>query len=156
MVLRPRLILTAAGLAVWLALGIPAAQAALGGDVTAISEEAASLAGTTTRVPLAHYDVHVVSAASGLRISEYVDRSGRIFAVSWTGPVVPDLRLLLGSQFEAFNAAQAAQAARPPRAALRVATPGLVVENDGHMRSFTGRAWVPAWLPAGVGEADVR
>src|SRR4051812_5246505 len=40
--------------------------------------------------------------ASGTRVVEYVNREGVVFAVSWTGPFLPDLRELLGRHFAAL------------------------------------------------------
>jgi Protein of unknown function (DUF2844) len=31
-----------------------------------------------------------------------------------------------------------------------------VVESDGHMRAFSGRAYLPALIPAGTSAADLR
>jgi hypothetical protein len=39
---------------------------------------------------------------------------------------------------------------------MRVEQPGLVVESNGRMRAFYGRAWDPALLPANFSVADIR
>ena len=39
---------------------------------------------------------------------EYLDRAGNVFAVSWSGPVLPDLQRLLGAHFAQYTAALAA------------------------------------------------
>lgn len=132
------------------------AHAALGGDVASIAADAAALAGTESVTRRPDFDIHVVTGSAGTRLTEYVDRSGRVFAVSWIGPVMPDLRMLLGAHHAAFAVARAAQPPHAPNSPLHVATPDLVVENAGHMRAVTGRAYVPAWLPAGMTAADVR
>ena len=136
--------------------GAGPARAALGGDAASVAADATALAGTDSVVTQPDYDVHVVTGPSGTRLTEYVDRSGRVFAVSWAGPVMPDLRALLGVHHAAFAAARAAQPPHAPASPLRVVTPDLVVENSGHMRAVTGRAYVPAWLPAGITVADVH
>jgi len=133
-----------------------AAHAALGADAASVAADAAALAGTVSVTARPEYELHVVTGSAGTRVTEYVDRSGRVFAVSWSGPVMPDLRMLLGSHHAAFAVARAAQPPQSPNSPLRVATPDLVVENAGHMRAVAGRAYVPAWLPAGMTVADVR
>jgi len=76
--------------------------------------------------------------------------------VSWAGPVVPDLRQLLGAQFAAYSAALAARDHIGLHRAVRVATSDLVVESDGHLRAYVGRAYLPAMIPIGVSAADLR
>jgi len=132
------------------------ARASLGGDIASVGEDAAALSGTDAVTAQRDFDLHVVTTATGMRVTEYVDQRGRVFAVSWTGPVQPDLHVLLGTHYAAFAAALAAQPAYPAQGMLRVATPELIVENGGHMRAISGRACIPAWLPAGMTVADVR
>ena len=138
------------------AVCIQPAHAALGGGAASVDEDAAAVAGTHSVSPRQGYDLHVIAAAAGTRIAEFIDSDGRVFAVTWTGPVMPDLRALLGTHYAAFAAALAAQSPRPPHAALRVATPGLVVETGGHMRAVSGRAYLPGGLPADMAVSDVR
>jgi hypothetical protein len=68
-----------------------------------------------------------------------------VFAVAWDGPVNPDLRQVLGSYYDQFASAAAAQHGNHRH--LAISQPGLVVQNSGRMRAFSGRAWVPAMLP---------
>ena len=91
-------------------------------------------------------------AAGGVVLREYVAPNGMVFAVSWQGPAVPDMKQALGIYFERFLDAQR----RIPRGALILREPGLVLEMSGHMRSFSGRAYVPEMMPKGVRAADVQ
>jgi hypothetical protein len=132
------------------------ARAALGGDVSSVEADRASLKGALTgfRTVQGGYGVHELTTASGVHLREYV-AGGKVFAVSWQGPVIPDLRQVLGTYYAVY-----AQAAAAPHAGghrhLRVEQPGLVVESNGHMRAFYGRAWDPALLPANFSVANIR
>jgi hypothetical protein len=39
---------------------------------------------------------------------------------------------------------------------LRVVSSSLVVESGGHIRTYSGRAYLPALIPAGTATADLR
>ena len=82
---------------------------------------------------------------TGTVVHEFVDASGVVFAVSWSGPFLPDLRELLGASFPALQDS----AARGHTSALSISRPDLVLVSAGHMRAFQGRAWLPTRLPAG-------
>jgi hypothetical protein len=38
----------------------------------------------------------------------------------------------------------------------RIATSDLVVESEGHLRAYTGRAYLLALIPVGTSAADLR
>jgi hypothetical protein len=91
---------------------------------------------------------------NGIKFKEYVEiRTGEIFAYSWAGPAQPNLGEILGSHTTAWRSA--ASSIGELRNA-RVNGAGVVVETAGHMRSYVGRAWLPASLPAGVSEGDLQ
>jgi hypothetical protein len=83
---------------------------------------------------------------SGTEVNEFVDAGGIVFAVSWDGPFLPDLRELLGRHFGVLTQHQAA---RGHASAVSLQRPDLVVVAAGRMGSFQGRAWLPPQLPAG-------
>lgn len=99
----------------------------------------------------ASWTVNTTTQDSGTVIREYLDSSGTVFAVSWSGPRVASLDTLLGSYFPAWQkglaAAHAARGGGYGPVALRES--GLVVESGGHMGALTGRAWLPQALPQG-------
>ena len=135
--------------------GASPAMAALGGDASSVEADRASLKGALTGFrSVQGYGVHELTTASGVHIREYL-AGGKVFAVSWQGPVIPDLRQVLGAYYASF-----AQAAAAPHAGghrhLKIEQPGLVVESNGRMRAFYGRAWDPALLPANFSAADIR
>lgn len=126
----------------------------------ALGDIAAPVAGATTHA-LAGGNASVVSYmdAGGTTISEYVAAAnGKIFAYTWQGPTMPNLQTLLGPYAAAYRSGVAAEVAaqRGDLHAARVDRPDVVVETGGQMRSYLGRAWLPAALPAGMSEGDLR
>lgn len=88
---------------------------------------------------------------SGTIVQEFSNSSGIVFAVSWQGPVLPDLNALLGQYFATYaRTALQAREARRFGGAMQINDPGLVMHSGGRMRSFSGFAYVPALVPAGV------
>jgi len=105
----------------------------------------------------AAYSVTQTTLASGDIVREYVSAAGTVFGIAWRGPMMPDLPTLLGSYFTQYDSARVAQrTARPGRGPLNVQLPGLVVRSGGHMGAFSGQAYLPQSLPAGVSAADIQ
>jgi hypothetical protein len=105
----------------------------------------------------APYTVRQTTLASGIVVREYVSQSGVVFGVGWTGRQPPDLSVLLGSYFPQYVAGvKASHAAGMVRGPGIVEQPGLVVHSGGHMGAFSGQAWLPQDLPAGVSAADIQ
>jgi hypothetical protein len=139
-----------------LALPLPA-LAALGGDVSSVQEDQAQMKGTLKTTEHNFYTVHEIKAGNGTVVHEYASPDGEVFGVSWQGPFIPDMKQLLGSYFDAYtSAAQAQRTAHRGRAPLNIQQPGLVVESNGHMRSYSGRAYDPGKFPQGVSANDIR
>jgi hypothetical protein len=89
--------------------------------------------------------------AGGTTVNEYASNTGRIFAYTWQGPTMPDLPALLGPYNAPYRArATAGLSGVRDLHASHVAGDDVVVESGGQMRSYAGRAWLPAALPAGV------
>jgi hypothetical protein len=134
------------------------ANAALGGSVTSVDADRVHIQGALMRiVQTGPFALHEIRSSSGTMIREYVNSSGTVFAVGWDGPWLPDLRQVLGDHFDRYQAAmQSRQHARTARGAVVIDEPGLVVQMSGHPRAFTGRAYVPALLPAGVQLESIR
>jgi hypothetical protein len=106
---------------------------------------AATPSATTTD---AVYTVSQSTLDSGTVVREYSDAAGKVFAVSWRGPTLPDLRTLLGDKFGAMTGA-AAKRAQAGHSQLALEQSDVVLVSNGHMRSFAGHAWIPSALPAG-------
>ena len=142
-----------AGLAlVTIGVTVPAA-ASLGGDEATVAADHAAIAGTMKVARVQRYAVHEIAAPSGTVVREFVSPAGKVFAVAWSGPTMPDLRQVLGPYFDTYVAAVAQRKARGP---VRVELPGLVVQSSGHMRAFVGKAYLPDGMPAGVATEEIR
>ena len=133
------------------------ALASLGGDVASVQSDQAKMQGSLRTSSNNSYTVHEIQSPTGVAVKEYASPAGKVFAVTWQGPFHPDLRQLLGLYFDQFTQAEQAQRAqRRGRGPVRIQEPGLVVQVSGHIRAFTGKAYVPQMLPAGVRAEDIR
>ncbi len=121
------------------------ALAALGADVSSVEADVAHMKGAVRVTESSAYSVHEISTNHGMRVREFTGSDGKVFAVAWDGPVNPDLRQVLGSYYEQF--VSAAAAVHGSHRHLAIEQPGLVVQNNGRLRAFAGRAWVPSMLP---------
>ncbi|GGP20660.1 DUF2844 domain-containing protein [Silvimonas iriomotensis] len=102
----------------------------------------------------AAFTVNTLQTSLGTTITEYVGTDGKVFAVSWTGPQMPDLRTLLGTYFTQVS--ENATVRHAGHSANLVNTSDLVVQSGGKPLAYHGRAWVPAMLPAGVSTDDIQ
>jgi hypothetical protein len=128
----------------------------LGGDLAGVQADSRVLQGAVSTSTLADYDVQQIAAAGGQSVREYLTRGGQVFAVTWSGTAPPDLAQLLGPYFPQYAAGLAALDHPGLKRSVRVATPALIVESSGHLRAYSGRAYLPALLPAGVELAAIR
>jgi hypothetical protein len=124
----------------------PIAHAALGGDATSVETDRVNMKGQARVTSIAGYTVHEITLPSGTVVREYISPAGKVFAVSWRGPVKPDLSQTLGAYFGQFQAASKSQL-RGQHHHLAVQEPDLVVQSAGRMRAFYGKAYVPSLLP---------
>ncbi|TFV89668.1 DUF2844 domain-containing protein [Oxalobacteraceae bacterium OM1] len=102
----------------------------------------------------AAYTVHERQTEAGTTVQEYADANGKVFAVRWNGPAKPDVRRLLGTYFSEYTTA-----ANEGRGTLRragVERNGLVVRSGGHLRAFSGFAYLADAFPAGVTPEDLQ
>lgn len=146
--LVPALIVLATVLPAW---------ASLGGDTASIQADQLHMQGTRTIKTAESFAVHELQSASGTVVREYLSSEGKVFAVAWNGRWMPDLRQLLGGYFEQYRAAvQPSSGARVVRRPVVIDQQGLVVQISGHIRAFSGRAYVPEMLPSGVRAEDIQ
>ncbi len=125
------------------------AFAALGGNVNTVQADSAHMKATLRIASTQEkYTVHEIETPSGTVVREYASPSGTVFAVTWRGPTIPDLRQVLGDYFDTYT--QAANIKHSGHSHLSVLQPGLVVHSSGHMRAFSGRAYVPSLVPQNV------
>ncbi len=135
-------------------IGTGAAQAALGqAPSVAAPGSAPSGARMLAAVPAANgmYTVHEAVLANGSTVREYASAGGIVFAVTWKGPLLPDLGALLGNYFPTLQLqTEQNRQAGLRRAPVTMERDGLVLQSMGHMRNFFGSAYAPALVPNGV------
>lgn len=137
-------------------LSLPA-FAALGASAGSIRDDEARLRAELRISSTEVYAVHELTSPLGVVVREYVSSSGNVFAVSWQGPFMPDLKQLLGTYFEQFSvAAREHRQKYGVRSALSIQSTSLVFRNAGHMRAYVGLAYDPRFVPAGVNADDLR
>ena len=129
------------------------AHAALGGDVASVLRDSAALHASHAVTPFAAYDLHEATSAEGTTLREYVDRSGKVFALSWRGPASPDVRALLGAHAKHYEAVRSRFSNHK---VVNIDEPGFVVSIVKLPRGWSGRAVLPAAIPAGVTRNELR
>ena len=142
-----------------LVLPLPA-MAVLGDNAASVLTDQARMKGTLRSVDAHIYVMHEITAQTGTVVREFVSPGGAVFGVAWEGQFPPDLQQLLGPYYQ--QAQQAQQAASSPqqqrqrRAPIVIETPGLVMYQTGHVRSFHGQAYIPQLVPQGVQASDIH
>ena len=136
---------------------LSAAAAATQGNASAVTTQAMQHAASATPATSAAYTVQQTTLANGTVVREYLSQGGTVFGVAWSGPLPPDLATLLGGYFPQYVAAvKASHAAGRARGPAVVEQSGLIVHAGGHMGAFSGQAWLPQALPAGVRASDIQ
>jgi len=144
---------------VWMSSGN--AQAALGLSMS--SGKSPSIAASGSALPsVSLKSTHPLITSrsttheNGLVVTEYAGTNSVVFAVQWTGPVLPELNVLLDKYFGVFQTEVAkSRKYRNIGSPLRIDTPELVAQSFGRMGNFTGMAFAPALIPAGVNINEV-
>ena len=105
--------------------------------------------------PGAQFTLHELTLPSGTVVREFVGPNGRVFAVAWRGPTLPDLKQIFGDDnLQRFLSSPPEQ--RSPRKSRTVRSQDLVVHSTGSARFFTGFAYIPSMMPRSVREEDIR
>ncbi len=137
------------------ALGPRIAAATLGEPEITVQRDVAQLrASIKTSEDRASYRIHEIQLPGGTLLREFVAPDGNVFAVAWNGPTKPDLRQALGKYFDAFVSAPRPKFA--DRRHLQIKQGDLVVQGGGHMRAFSGRAYLASAIPSGVNLGDLH
>jgi hypothetical protein len=125
------------------------ATAGLGGPLSSFEAARSSTPDVVTRAGTAPAAWTRVTKTldAGTEVRQFVNDSGTVFAVSWAGPSLPDLRELLGANFQ-FLVDESSQAARRPQLVVR--RTDFMLVSTGRMGAFEGKAWMPSLLPSGV------
>ncbi len=135
-------------------LGPSIAAAALGEPETSIQADVAKFQGTVNTTEHLTYRVHEIELPSGTVLREFVTQGGAVFAVAWRGPLMPNLRQALGKYFDNYVAAAKVSPVNHRR--LDIDQPDLVVHAAGHMRAFSGIAYLPQSIPSGVSVGELQ
>ena len=101
------------------------AAAALGEPETSVQTETARLHASLTVSEHAGYRLHELQLTSGTLVREFAGSDGKVFAVAWSGPTVPNLREILGQYFDSY-----VTAAKAP--------------HSGHLFVFRGKRAQPS------------
>lgn len=134
-----------------------AALAALGADVASVAADRVALTAQQRITATLQYDLHEISSGAQT-VHEYVSRQGQVFAVTWRGPVPPNMRQLLGEYFARFQSAAVAAHQQSPgqHRQFQLAQPDLVIVSSGRLRDFRGIAYLPTLMPAGVTVGELQ
>lgn len=135
---------------------IAPAFAALGGDEDSVHTDTTRLRGQMLSTAMIQYTRHDIATGPDSAIHEYLSRSGKVFAVTWKGPLPPDLSQLFGSYFDSYRTAVIAQSHPGGHHQVHVVQPDLVVQSLGRLRAFMGKAYVPSLVPAGVDVTELQ
>jgi hypothetical protein len=127
------------------------ALAVLGGDEASVQSDRIVMKAAVSVRQTPQFAIHEIAPSGGTSIREFVSPAGKVFAVAWQGPNMPDLRQVLGPYFDRYAAVAAEK--RVKRAPVVIRDQSLVVLSAGHPRAFTGRAYVPDLVPQNV-DAD--
>ena len=113
-----------------------------------------SAAPTSPSASTTAYTVRESHDTDGVRIREYVLPTNVVFAVSWQGPVRPDMVALLGSYFPNAVAAGAGRARGTGPLIERKGD--FQIESAGRAGNFFGKALLPRLVPANVRVDDLQ
>ncbi|MGB8770654.1 MAG: DUF2844 domain-containing protein [Candidatus Korobacteraceae bacterium] len=138
-----------------LVLPLPA-MAVLGDTAGSVLTDQVRMKGTLHSQDAHTYIVHEITTPTGSVVREFVPPAGgAVFGVAWEGQFPPDLQQLLGPYYGQAKQAVAQEQHRG-RVPVVIETPGLVMYQTGHMRSYHGQAYIPQLLPQGVQSKDIR
>ena len=144
-----------AALLVALALAPALSYGALGREAQSTDVDQKMLHAQKAIRPGAAFTLHELTLPSGTVVREFVGPDGRVFAVAWRGPTLPDLKQIFGDDnLKIFLSSPPEQ--RSPRKSRTVRSQDLVVHSTGSARFFTGFAYIPSLMPRSVREEDIR
>jgi hypothetical protein len=134
------------------------AYASLGDDAATARNDLTKMRGVLRTINNEAYSVHEIVASNGVTVREYASSAGKIFAVAWQGQFFPDLQQLLGRYFDQFSQESKTRNNNTTRirGPIMIQQPGLVVQSDGHMRAYSGRAYIPDMVPQGMNIEEIK
>lgn len=133
------------------------AQATLGqrADTVGGNQELTKFKAALPKAISGSYTLHRLQLPSGTSVREYADEFGIVFAVAWDGPTKPDLNQLLGRYFTEYESGAGASTRRH-RNHMVVRKFDFVIQSEGRMRAFRGKAYLPQSIPVGVSIEELK
>ncbi|WP_434627051.1 DUF2844 domain-containing protein [Chromobacterium sp. CV08] len=148
------------------------ASASLGGNAQSVEQDFSALRAAPEKTAAAqqatqqtidvtpsgrNYQVKKFITKNGTEVREYLHKDV-VFGVTWAGPVIPNLRQLFGlANYATYrNALQSREPAQRSRRMLSISTSTLVVDSFGKVPNFSGQAYIPQRVPAGVAVSDIQ
>jgi Protein of unknown function (DUF2844) len=136
-----------------LAMVLPAASyASLGAAPSGGSSGVKSL--LANQPGAASYSVHESVTSDGVTVREYTLPNNVVFAVTWQGPIRPDMSALLGSYFP--NAVATGESHPHGTGPMTERNGDLVIQSVGHPGRFFGKAYLPRLVPASVSADELQ
>ncbi len=123
------------------------AWASLGASRASVDTDVAHFKARLKSTAQTNYTVQELTADGGMVTREYSNASGTVFAVSWDGPVRPDLQQLFGNYFPRFQADVQGNGRR--HQAMRADDIDFIVRTGGHPGHMWGFALLPGETPQG-------
>jgi hypothetical protein len=139
-----------------LAASVSPALASLGGDAASISADSAKLNGQLSTSSGAGFTVQEIQLPTKTVLREYLSPAGKVFAVTWHGPVSPDLQQTLGAYYDEFRAITTSTPRGADHHHQAIDQTDLVIRTHGHMRNLHGLIYVPGLLPPSVDLSDIK
>ena len=124
------------------------ASAALGQPESSVQQEATQFQGTLKTAQRFGVRVHEIQSPVGTTVREFVGTDGKVFGIAWHGPMMPSLKMMLGTYFPAYR--DAAQGLKTDHRHLQIHTDDLVIQVRSRMRDYSGVAYLPQSVPSGV------
>ena len=119
-------------------------SAELGGNTESIFSEQKAFNSKLSNTQLGGVVVYTHSLPSGIILQEYFSGNGTIFAVTWSGPSLPNLQVLLGVYFKDYLAA-----IKESRRTVYLNNENVIIQSSGMMGAFQGFAFLTKQAPAG-------
>lgn len=124
---------------------LPAISSAeLGGNTESIFSEQKVFNSQLSNTQQSGVVVYTHRLPSGIILQEYLSANGTIFAVTWSGPSLPNLEVLLGTYFKDYLVA-----IKESRRAVYLNNENIIIQSSGMMGAFQGFAFLTKQAPAG-------
>jgi len=118
--------------------------AELGGTTASILAEQKQFNSQLTSSQQNGYSLYTQTLTSGTIVQEYIAPSGIIFAISWSGPSLPNIQAIFGNYYANYLSA-----AEKSRRSIYTSSESLVIQSTGMMGAFQGFAFLPKLAPTG-------